>query len=405
MPGFLAELKVLAQTIKAKHKDAYDAALKAVMAKLDAIEQNIKAGKAPWSATVKAAVISVLKTAAEEYANAVKDGKIAEAVEYQDSRGFIWRADAMLKDGALRKSAAIQRTLAAAAEAIGKAQIRLARAHAARSRRRERGKRRSRHRKARKVARGDPIALHDCKSAFQHPYRGLRVFLAVAVTAGAAGLAGALLPRKKNKRLARADFQRPDGFPVPAANPGTAEKVALGERLFNDPRLSSNGKVACATCHNPSLAFADGVARGKGVAGTPLGRHTPTLWNLAWGETYFWDGRTKSLEEQARIPLENPIEMNMKLEDATRVLAGDETLTAAFAAVFAGEGLTGENVLKALAAYERTLVSPRTRFDRWAAGDDAALDGARGRRLQDLHRQGRLYQLPRDVAVHRRRLS
>lgn len=120
LPGFLTELKVLAQTIKAKQKDAYVAALQAVNTKLNAIEQNIKASKAPWNVTVKAALISVLKTAAEEYGNAVKDGKIAEAVEYQDSRGFIWRADAMLKDGALTKNTANTATLAAAAEALAK---------------------------------------------------------------------------------------------------------------------------------------------------------------------------------------------------------------------------------------------------------------------------------------------
>ena len=110
-------------------------------------------------------------------------------------------------------------------------------------------------------------------------------------------------------------FARPAFLPAPSDNLPTADKVALGRRLFADPLLSANGKIACATCHDPKLAFADGVPVGAGITGRPLSRHTPTLWNLAWSPTQFWDGRAASLEEQARGPIEHPDEMGSRLDE------------------------------------------------------------------------------------------
>lgn len=202
------------------------------------------------------------------------------------------------------------------------------------------------------------------------------IVASMALLAG--GLAAALWwvahePPAGLLRVKPRDFVRPDGVPVPAERLPSAEKIALGERLFSDIRLSSNGQVACATCHNPALAFTDGVARGKGVPGLALPRNTPHLWNLAWGENFFWDGRAASLEDQARVPLENPNEMNMKLEDATRVLNADPAMREGFRSAFGSPQVAGKDILAALAAYERTLVSPKTRFDRWLEGDHAAL--------------------------------
>lgn len=175
-------------------------------------------------------------------------------------------------------------------------------------------------------------------------------------------------------RVKRA-FARPKAIPQPPDNPITPEKVALGERLFNDPRLSSNGKISCASCHDPRLAFTDGVPTGEGVTGRPLKRHTPTLWNLAWARrSLMWDGRSESLELQAKEPIQNPDEMGETLERIVERLSRDPEYRAAFASAFPSDPkVRADNLLKALAAYERTLVSPKTRFDLWVEGDENAL--------------------------------
>jgi cytochrome c peroxidase len=186
-------------------------------------------------------------------------------------------------------------------------------------------------------------------------------------------------------------FVRPAGVPHPVDNPPTPEKIALGERLFNEPRFSGNGKVACATCHNPALAFGDGTALSRaGATGVTIRRHTPALWNLAWAPRLFWDGRAKSLEHQARFPMSHPDEMASSPEQAARWLAADPSYRGAFEAAFPGEvTLTGEHVLKAIAAYVRTLVSPPTRFDRWIAGDEEALTAGERRGFAIFSGKGR----------------
>lgn len=189
----------------------------------------------------------------------------------------------------------------------------------------------------------------------------------LAVTA-AAWPKGASTPRADLR-----EFARPDAIPVPPDNPSTPAQVALGAALFSDTRLSRDGSTACATCHDPARSFTDGASRGKGVAGVTLRRHTPTLWNLAWGDSFFWDGRASTLEEQARGPIEHPLEMDMRLADAVAALRSDPQIVDAFNAAFGAEGMTEATILKALAAFERTLVSPKTRFDRWVEGDANAL--------------------------------
>ena len=114
----------------------------------------------------------------------------------------------------------------------------------------------------------------------------------------------------------KAKFARPSALPSPAANAPTAATVALGQRLFFDKEFSATGTIACASCHDPKLAFSDGEATGRGVSGRRLVRHTPTLWNLAWSRLLFWDGRAPSLEAQVRFPVEHPDEMGDSLENA-----------------------------------------------------------------------------------------
>jgi cytochrome c peroxidase len=172
----------------------------------------------------------------------------------------------------------------------------------------------------------------------------------------------------------KAAFRRPAVVPFPADNPFSEKKRALGEALFHDRRLSVDGSLACASCHERGKAFADGKVEGRGVPGRPLKRHTPTLWNLAWSSPVFWDGRARSLEEQVAGPIESPDEMAQPLAAVVARLAADPATVRAFADAFPeAPQLDATNLAKAIATYERTLVSPDTRFDRWIAGDAQAL--------------------------------
>jgi cytochrome c peroxidase len=191
--------------------------------------------------------------------------------------------------------------------------------------------------------------------------------LLLSLAALAAGAGGAAAD-------GRDAFRRPAG-PAPAAAGDTPAMVALGRRLFFDAVLSGDGTLSCSSCHDPLLGYSDGVARGKGVTGTRLPRRTPSLWNAGWNETFFWDGRARSAEEQARGPIENPDEMGGDLAAAARKLAADPSYAAEFAAAFPAAKVPAPGeVVRALSAFERTLNSPATRFDRFAAGDDGALD-------------------------------
>lgn len=172
----------------------------------------------------------------------------------------------------------------------------------------------------------------------------------------------------------KARFGRPRTVPFPASNPYSEAKRALGERLFNDPTLSAAGTLACASCHRRELGLADGRARGLSAHGRPLARHTPTLWNLAWAGPVFWDGRARSLEEQVLSPIENADEMGQPISALVKRLAADPSYRNAFRAAFPDDPrVTPENLQKAIATFERTLVSPPTRFDRWVEGDERAL--------------------------------
>jgi cytochrome c peroxidase len=180
-------------------------------------------------------------------------------------------------------------------------------------------------------------------------------------------------------------FKRPAAPPpAPADNPLTADKIALGAALFADPRLSGSGERSCASCHMPERAFTDGYARARAHTRAPLLRNTPTLWNLAWATHYFWDGRAATLEAQAQGPIEAADELGGDWPTILRRLEQDAGMRARFRMAFAEEPpVSKATVLKALASYVRSLVSPPTRFDAWVEGDTAALgaDELRGFRL------------------------
>lgn len=167
----------------------------------------------------------------------------------------------------------------------------------------------------------------------------------------------------------------------PASNPGTPAKVELGKILFFDPRLSGDGKLACVSCHVPALGWADGRVTGIGTGGQKLSRNVPTLLNSAYYRGFFHDGRAGSLEEQVLGPLLNPLEMNADPEQVVRTLSGIPEYRKRFQEAF-GEEPSVEGVGKALAAFERTLVSKNSAFDRWVQGDDSALSPQAKRGLE-----------------------
>jgi cytochrome c peroxidase len=184
-----------------------------------------------------------------------------------------------------------------------------------------------------------------------------------------------------------ASFASP--IPSPERNPITPAGVALGRALFYDPVLSSNGQVSCATCHEQRLAFSDGEALGTaGVSGRPLLRHSPALINLAWMDGYFWDGGGFDLESQAFGPLGHPDEMNLTLAELVQKLSDTDDYPALFEAAF-DDGITLPNVVRALAQFERTLISDRAKYDAWRRGD-AQLTAAEaaGFEVFDLHCSG-----------------
>lgn len=199
--------------------------------------------------------------------------------------------------------------------------------------------------------------------------------------AGALTMAlAAALPAQGQEATAaqRAAFARPAFIPFPKDNPYTAEKAALGKMLFFDTRLSRDKNLSCASCHNPSFGWEVPFARAIGAGGKPLGRNAPTALNHAWSESLFWDGRAPTLEAQARGPIEAPPEMDLPLATAVTRLKEVEGYRAAFSRSFPKDGLTEDSILKAIATYERTLVTGDTPFDRWIRGDKNALpDSAR----------------------------
>lgn len=178
----------------------------------------------------------------------------------------------------------------------------------------------------------------------------------------------------------------------PADNPTTPEKAELGRILFFDPVLSENNDVACATCHHPDYGFSDGRATSMGTSGVELPRNALTLWDVAYVKSLFWDGRVDNLEDQALVPLTHADEMAVSDPAAMAAeLAAIPEYAALFDAAFGGgaAAVTADNTARALAAFQRTLISDDAPFDRYAAGDFDALTTQQRRGLA-LFRSGAL---------------
>lgn len=175
--------------------------------------------------------------------------------------------------------------------------------------------------------------------------------------------------------LADASLGTPDPATIeyPDGAPHAAAEVLLGKTLFFDTRLSQNRTQSCATCHNPELGFGDGMSLGLGAEGKRVGRNTPHLYNLAWNPVFFWDGRAASLEEQALGPIQAAGEMNMPIGLLIDRLQVVPWYREQVKAIYGSDKVTPEHVGKAIAAFERTLVSNNSPFDRYQAGDRNAM--------------------------------
>jgi len=171
----------------------------------------------------------------------------------------------------------------------------------------------------------------------------------------------------------KSQWVRPSSVPYPQNNKLTDEKIRLGKKLFFDPILSRANNIACSSCHDPVKGWSDSdrVAIGdKGRRGT---RNSPTILNSAYQHTFFWDGRASSLEEQSLGPIEAHVEMNLNPLEAVKKLKKIPEYQKLFKKAFAKEPISVETLAKALASFERSIVSGSSRFDKWVAGDNSKL--------------------------------
>jgi len=178
----------------------------------------------------------------------------------------------------------------------------------------------------------------------------------------------------------RSAYKRPATIPFPSDNPYTVAKVTLGKALYFDPRLSGANVLSCASCHSLAFGWGDGLPKGVGHGMKTLGRRSPSIINAAYGQIFMWDGRAASLEEQALGPIKTDVEMNMPIDKLMERLTGIPGYAPMFEAAFPKQEIKPESVAKAIATFERTVVSARAQFDTWIEGNDKAIseDAKRG---------------------------
>ncbi|GIN62786.1 cytochrome-c peroxidase [Robertmurraya siralis] len=171
---------------------------------------------------------------------------------------------------------------------------------------------------------------------------------------------------------AKAKFEPLGEIPVPEDNEMTEEKIALGQMLYFDERLSGNNKLSCASCHAPGAGYGDGLATFIGFEGFEGHRNSPTIINSGYYKENFWDGRAGGLEEQALGPIQAEGEMNQNLDELIEELNAVPGYVDEFNKVF-NDKITADNIAKAIATFERTIVVKDTAFDKYLAGDDDAI--------------------------------
>lgn len=168
-------------------------------------------------------------------------------------------------------------------------------------------------------------------------------------------------------------YTRPSKIPYLADNAYSKEKEALGKMLFFDPRLSGSNWISCATCHNPALGWEDGLPKGLGDKMAKLGRHSPTILNLAWAPRLMWDGRKESLEDQALGPIEADVEMNQNPDELVKELQEIKGYVKLFNSAFGKSGISKDNIAKAIGIFERGIISGTAPFDNWINGNKKSI--------------------------------
>ncbi|HEX4182950.1 MAG TPA: cytochrome-c peroxidase, partial [Caulobacteraceae bacterium] len=178
---------------------------------------------------------------------------------------------------------------------------------------------------------------------------------------------------------------------IPAGSPIAPAAVSLGKKLFFDSRLSGDGTVSCATCHNPARAFTDGRPTSIGIHGCVGQRNAPTVLNAMYNKTQFWDGRVDSLEQQAALPITNACEMgSTTIADAVSRIAADKDYQVRFRSAY-GRAPNQPDMLRAIATYERTLTSFDSPFDRYIAGQKTAISASAERGWTLFNGKGRCH--------------
>ena len=199
----------------------------------------------------------------------------------------------------------------------------------------------------------------------------------------------------------RLKYVRPAGPPFPADNLYSKDRELLGKTLFFDPRLSQSGSIACSNCHNPGFSWGDGLAKGVGVGMKQLGRRSPTILNAGWSDLLFWDGRADSLEMQALGPIASQREMNMPLDAMVQVLQTIPEYKVLFANAYPGDPISEKTVARAIATFERTVVSGQAPFDKWISGDENAISEEAKRGFDLFNGKARLRAMSLRVEFHR----
>jgi cytochrome c peroxidase len=177
--------------------------------------------------------------------------------------------------------------------------------------------------------------------------------------------------------------------PIPPDNPQTTRKILLGKQLYFDTRLSRDNTISCATCHSPAMGWSDKGPTSKGIENQMGGRRAPPASNSAYNPLQFWDGRSPSLEDQAKGPIQNPIEMGNTHQVMIRTVNDIPEYVEEFKTVFGTTPITVDQVAQAIAAFERTIVTTDSPFDRFAKGDETALTCLEKKGLEIFNGKGR----------------
>jgi cytochrome c peroxidase len=219
-----------------------------------------------------------------------------------------------------------------------------------------------------KIALTESKQLHDTKRTYMRIFKLIANSLILSSIITQIASASEMAAQKY-----KSNYLRPDAIPYPSSNAYSKARAELGKSLFFDPRLSGSDWISCATCHNPALSWGDGLPTGIGHGMGALGRRSPTILNLAWAELLMWDGRAPSLEEQALGPIQASVEMNLPMDQLLSKLSSYPGYKPMFERAYPKEGITKETIGKAIATFERTIVSGEAPFDRWVKGEKKAI--------------------------------